>query len=69
MKMGFCETDITPDRPVTMIGFNRVDNISKGVLDGLAAQVTVWGDKELFCLVAIDNIGFNKKQEKYNIAK
>lgn len=62
MKMGFCETDITPDAPVTMVGFNRADNISKGVLDCLAAQVTVWENNGLYCLAAIDNIGFNKKE-------
>ena len=62
MKMGFCETDITPDTPVTMVGFNRTDNISKGILDCLVAQVAVWENNGLYCLVAIDNIGFNKKE-------
>ena len=62
MKMGFCETDITPDAPVTMVGFNRADNISKGILDCLVAQVAVWDNNGLYCLVAIDNIGFNKKE-------
>ena len=63
MKMGFFETDITPDTSVTMIGFNRADNLSKGILDCLVAQVTVWENNELlYCLVAIDNIGFNKKE-------
>lgn len=60
--MGFCETDITPNTPVTMVGFNRADNVSKGILDRLAAQVTVWENNGLYCLVAIDNIGFNKKE-------
>ena len=60
--MGFCETDITPDAPVTMVGFNRADNISKGILDCLVAQVAVWDNNGLYCLVAIDNIGFNKKE-------
>ena len=62
MKMGFCETDITPDTPITMVGFNRTDNISKGILDCLVAQVAVWENNGLYCLVAIDNIGFNKKE-------
>ncbi len=35
MKMGFAETDITPEMPVTMVGFNRTDNVSRGVLDYL----------------------------------
>ena len=42
MKMGFAETDITPQTPVTMVGFNRTDNMSRGILDGLTAQVSVW---------------------------
>lgn len=62
MKMGFFETDITPDRPVAMVGFDRADNRSKGILDRLVAQVTVWGNDGLYCLVAIDNIGFNKTE-------
>ncbi len=62
MKMGFCETDITPDTPVTTVGFNRTDNTSKGILDCLVAQVTVWENSGSSCLVAIDNIGFNKKE-------
>ena len=62
MKMGFCEADITPDIPVTMIGFHRTDNMARGILDRLAAQVTVWEGRGLYCLVAIDNIGFNKKE-------
>lgn len=62
MKMGFCEADITPDAPVAMIGFHRAENLSKGILDRLAAQVTVWGNDNLYCLAAIDNIGFNKKE-------
>lgn len=61
MKIGFAETDITPQMPSTMVGFNRSDNISRGVLDSLAAQVSVWEDNGLYCLVTIDNIGFNKR--------
>ena len=62
MKMGFCETDITPDTSVAMVGFHRADNLSRGILDRLAAQVTVWGNDGLYCLAAIDNIGFNKAE-------
>ena len=65
MKMGFAETDITPETPVTMIGFNRTDNVSRGILDCLMAQVSVWENNEnggTCCLVAIDNIGFNTKE-------
>lgn len=56
MKMGFSETDITPQRPVTMVGFNRADNISRGILDCLMAQVSVWENNGTCCLVTIDNI-------------
>lgn len=65
MKMGFAETDITPKTPVTMVGFNRTDNISRGILDGLRAQVSVWENNETCCLVTIDNIGFNKEKQIY----
>lgn len=62
MKMGFAETDITPKMPVTMVGFNRTDNISRGILDCLTAQVSVWEDNGICCLVTIDSIGFNKRE-------
>ena len=62
MKMGFAETDITPQTPVTMVGFNRTDNMSRGILDGLTAQVSVWESNRICCLVTIDNIGFNKRE-------
>lgn len=62
LRMGFAETDITPDAPVTTVGFNRADNISKGILDCLTAQVCVWKNDEICCLVTIDSIGFNKKE-------
>lgn len=62
MKMGFAETDITPQTSVTMVGFNRTDNISRGILDSLMAQVSVWENYETSCLVTIDNIGFNKRE-------
>lgn len=62
MKMGYAETDITPEMPVTMVGFNRTDNISRGILDCLMAQVSIWEDNGICCLVTIDNIGFSKKE-------
>lgn len=62
MKLGFAETDITPKMPVTMVGFNRTDNVSRGILDCLMAQVSVWENNETCCLVTIDNIGFNKRE-------
>ncbi len=65
MKMGYAEVDITPQKSVIMIGFNRDKNNSEGVLDSLIAQVAIWGDTELACMVTIDNIGFNKKDVDY----
>lgn len=61
MKMGFAEADITPQTPVALIGFNRTDNLSRGILDCLMAQVSIWENNGTCCLVTIDNIGFNKK--------
>ena len=41
MKLGFSETDITPKTPVIMVGFNRADNVSRGVRDSLLAHIRV----------------------------
>lgn len=58
--LGFSEVDITPSSNVQTIGFNRKDNMSKGVLHKLFAQISVWYSKEeKCCLVAIDHIGFS----------
>ncbi|MPM58778.1 hypothetical protein SDC9_105611 [bioreactor metagenome] len=58
--LGFSEVDITPASSVQTIGFNRKDNMSKGVLHKLFAQISVWHSKEeKCCLVAIDHIGFS----------
>ena len=38
MKTGYGERDITPDYPITMVGFYRADNLSKGILDRLYTQ-------------------------------
>ena len=59
VQFGYAEEDITPDWPVELVGFSRVDNTSKGVRHKLIAQVLLCrandGD---CCLVAIDSIGF-----------
>ncbi|NCC14997.1 MAG: hypothetical protein EOM28_01405 [Clostridia bacterium] len=56
------EVDITPKKPVQTIGFGRQDEQSRGVLQGLLAQVSLWQyEVESCCLVAIDHIGFSKQ--------
>lgn len=58
--LGFSEVDITPFSNVQTIGFNRKDNMSKGILHKLFAQISIWHSKEeKCCLVAIDHIGFS----------
>ena len=60
--MGFCQVDITPSSPMQTIGFGRVDEFSRGVLDNLSAQAAVWQlSAEKCCLVTIDHIGFAKQ--------
>ena len=57
--LGFKEVDITPSFNVQTIGFNQNDNLSKGVLHRLFAQISVWHSNEgICCLVTIDHIGF-----------
>ena len=60
LKFGYAETDITPNEPMPLVGFNRLDNVSRGVLKPLLAQVSVWQSEELCCLICIDSIGFTK---------
>lgn len=58
LKFGYSETDITPERPVQLVGFSREDNTSRGVLKPLIAQAAVWENEGKCCLVTIDSIGF-----------
>jgi len=58
--LGFSEVDITPAFNVQTIGFNRKDNLSRGILHRLSAQISLWHSKEgTFSLIAIDHIGFS----------
>jgi len=58
--LGFSEVDITPSFNVQTIGFNRKDNLSRGILHRLSAQISLWHSKDgTCCLVAIDHIGFS----------
>jgi len=60
--LGFSEVDITPAFPVETIGFGRADNVSRGVLHPLSAQISIWElNRTKGCLVAIDHIGFSKE--------
>lgn len=61
IRLGYAETDITPRIPVQLVGFNRVDNTSRGVLNPLLAQVSIWESKGRHCLITIDSIGFKKE--------
>ncbi len=61
LRLGYAQTDITPIVPVKTIGFNKDDNNAYGVLKPLLAQVAVWSEKELCCLITIDSIGFKKE--------
>lgn len=63
IKLGYAETDITPNIPLQLVGFNRVDNTSRGVLKPLLAQVSVWEREKQkpHCLITIDSIGFKKE--------
>ena len=60
-KLGFREVDITPNKPVETVGFGRKDEMSRGVLKPLLAQISLWKFKDKkYCVVAIDHIGFSK---------
>ncbi|MBO2516626.1 MAG: hypothetical protein CW338_05000 [Clostridiales bacterium] len=61
LSLGFSETDITPKKPSRLVGFYRPDDLSKGVLQPLTAQAAVWEEKEKYCLITIDSIGFTKE--------
>ncbi|QHQ61613.1 alkaline ceramidase [Anaerocolumna sedimenticola] len=56
-KAAFSQIDITPEYQTTLVGRYRPDN-SQGILDRLYAQVLLFqAGNEIFCLIAIDNLG------------
>lgn len=58
--LGFSEVDITPSYNVQTIGFNKEDNLSRGVLHKLFVQISIWiSEEEKCCMLAIDHIGFS----------
>jgi len=59
--MGCAEVDITPYSPVQTVGFGRTDELSRGVLNPLSAQISIWHmDENKCCLITIDHIGFSR---------
>lgn len=72
-KFGYAEVNITPLKNVETIGFGRDDELSRGVLHDLFAEVSIWeyeGNK--CCLITIDHIGFSKEDSDYlrvNVSK
>lgn len=58
-SFGFAETNITPDGPVQLVGFPRIDNQSRGILHPLNAQILIFRfQEETMCLAAVDSLGF-----------
>lgn len=61
LRMGYAEVDITPTKPMETVGFGREDNMSRGILKPLLAQVSLWEEEGLGCLITIDSLGFTKE--------
>lgn len=54
--MGYAEADITPQKPVELVGFFRPDNWSKGILRPLKLQVMLRKDSHRAgCLITVDS--------------
>ncbi|MDD4843973.1 MAG: alkaline ceramidase [Anaerotignum sp.] len=61
VSFAYQQVDITPKKAVQTIGFGREDEESKGIMQGLLTQISLWQyEDELCCFVAIDHIGFSK---------
>jgi hypothetical protein len=61
LLLGFAQCDITPSGPVETVGFGRTDELSRGVLAPLCAQVSIWQlGPTRCCLVTMDHIGFSR---------
>lgn len=57
-QAAFSQVDITPDFQVELVGCNREDNRSQGILHPLYAQTLLFQQNgRTFCLVTIDNLG------------
>lgn len=65
-EFGYAEVNITPLKRVETIGFGREDELSRGVLHDLFAEVSIWEYKDnKCCLITIDHIGFSKEHSDY----
>lgn len=61
-RFAFEEVDITPKKAMETIGFGREDELSRGILKPLIAQVSLWEiDNKRYSLITIDHIGFSKE--------
>ena len=57
--LGFSKIDITPKTSVEMVGFYRQDNKSRGILDPLYAEISLWTiNQEKYCFITLDHIGY-----------
>lgn len=57
--LGFSKIDITPKTSVEMVGFYRQDNKSRGILDPLYAEISLWtSNQEKYCFITLDHIGY-----------
>jgi len=62
-QASFLQVDITPDYQVELIGCDRIDRQSHGILHKLFAQVLVFkNDSDIFCLIAIDSLGLTTER-------
>lgn len=64
------EVDITPEYPLNLVGFNREDNLSRGILHRLYSQIIIFrNNNDIFCIISIDNTGLtiddSEKIRKY----
>src|SRR5512140_790761 len=59
MRAGLARTDITPDQPVMLAGYESRKELSKGIHDPLSARAVAFesGGRQLV-LVSTDNLGF-----------
>ena len=58
LKFGYASADITPIRPMALMGFAN-PKLAQGVESPLTAQVSLWEKENARCILAcVDHIGF-----------